>query len=69
MKEERDAECNSDGEGGEDVIQNVLRTSFDKLATNVDDFYIGGDMRRTIGKGNDATILLLSRVCETFSVK
>lgn len=39
------AECISDGEGGEDVIQNVLRTSFGKLATNVDDFYIGSDMR------------------------
>lgn len=38
------AERISDGEGGEDVIQNVLRTSFGKLATGVDDFYVGSDM-------------------------
>lgn len=34
----------SDGEGSEDVIQNVLRTSFGKMATNVDDFYLGSDI-------------------------
>lgn len=37
----------SDGEGGEKVVQSMLRTSFGKLATNIDDFYLGSDMAYT----------------------